>query len=60
MYYYATDAYSLGIVISFTANGGKRPFGKDKFGRNFLMSKGRAPTKLDADWDLADLVARLT
>ena len=57
---YATDAYSLCIVISFTAIGGKHPFGKDEFERNFLMRKCRAPTKLDADWNLTDLVARLT
>jgi len=57
---YATDAYSLGIVISFTSNGGKHPLGQNKFKRDYLMSEGTAPTKLDADWDLTDLVARLT
>ncbi len=43
---YATDAYSLGIVISFTSNGGKHPLGQNKFKRDYLMSEGTAPTKL--------------
>jgi len=57
---YATDAYALGIVISFTANDGKHPFGQDIIYRNFLMSLGTAPTELYADWDFIDLVVRLT
>ena len=57
---YATDAYALGIVISFTANDGKHPFGQDIIYRNFFMSIGTAPTDLYADWDLIDLVVRLT
>lgn len=57
---YASDAYALGIVISFTANKGQHPYGFNKTVRDYLMLLGTAPPNLEGDWDLIDIVARLT